>query len=385
MTEFRVRTDSFRRQLLGGLVPALAVVVLLATFCSSSYASCSQLDENFVANPHFAAPTTWLAGGPPPLLLCHLRPYETIRLTSLMLSSDKKLFSSTQTFRIGGAELNTAKHAPIGGSYVGVEPEGYFWSMTETRDPPREMLADLAHDPAAIVVRVGMLSAKIDRNFGRWRATARDIREDGIVGKLFMPNQRRWGRGAVMILPGAGGPNFQTQAAYLLAARGFTVFSLAYYGLDDLPQQLESIPIEYFLRATDLLRRDYIGNDRKLFLLAISRGTEAAAMTALQRDDIAGLVLLSPSSVLNSAWGTGFKTRLPVWTLHGSPLPFMSSVEGEDDVMRAQTPRIVRGRATTCGSTSLPRTIPPGFPSKTSRPTWFCSPAIRTRSCRRRA
>src|SRR5438067_13857413 len=47
----------------------------------------------------------------------------------------------------------------------------------------------------------------------------------------------------------------------------------------------------------------------------------------LQRDDIAGLMLLSPSSVLNSGWGVGFQRRLSAWTLHGLPLPFMPSVE----------------------------------------------------------
>jgi Acyl-CoA thioester hydrolase/BAAT N-terminal region len=308
VTEFLVGTDRYCRRLAGELFRGVIAAAILATFCSSSYASCSQLDENFVANPHFAAPTTWLADGPPPLVLCHLRPYETIRLTSLMLSSDKRLFSSTQTFRIGGAELNTAKDAPIGGSYVGVEPEGYFWSMTETRDPPREMLADLAHDPAAIVVSAGSLSAKMDRNFGQWLATARDIREDGIVGKLFKPKWHIPARSAVIIIPGAEWPSFQNLSAYLLAARGFTVLSLPYYGLDGLPQQLESIPIEYFSRAIDLLRRDYIG-DRNLFLLAISRGAEAAAMTALQRDDIAGLILSSPSSVLNAGWEMASRDR----------------------------------------------------------------------------
>jgi pimeloyl-ACP methyl ester carboxylesterase len=260
-----------------------------------------------------------------------------------MFTTDKRFFSSVQTFRITDAELNTARDAPIAGSYAGVEPDGYFWSMAETREPRRDMLADVASDPAAVIVRAeteknGTVSTNMHRYFGQRHATARDVREDGIVGKLFMPKWRIPGRAAVIMIPGAGGPNFQTSAAYLLAARGFTVLSLPYYGLDGLPQQLESIPIEYFSRAVDYLRREYIGKDRKLVLLGISRGTEAAAMLALQRDDIDGLILLSPSSVLNSGWGIGLKTRVPAWTLHGSPLPFMASVEGEDQVMRAQTP-----------------------------------------------
>ncbi len=342
MTGFLVRTDCYCR-LARELLPALAVAALLATFCSNSYANCSESERKLLVGPHAAAPVPGLADQAHPLVLCNLLPGQTIHIISLMLATDRRFFSSVQTFRITDAELNTAKDAPIAGSYSGVEPDGYFWSMAETRDPPRDMLADVASDPTAIIVRTeteknGTVSAHLDRNFGRRLSTARDIREDGIVGKLFMPKRHIPGRAAVIMIPGAGAPNFQTLTAYLLAARGFTVLSLPYYGLDGLPQQLESIPIEYFSQAIDLLRREYVGKDRKLFLLGISRGTEAAAMAALQRDDIAGLILLSPSSVLNSGWGTGLQRRVPAWTLHGSPLPFMPSVDGEDEVMRAQTP-----------------------------------------------
>jgi pimeloyl-ACP methyl ester carboxylesterase len=343
LPEFLHRTDHYCRRFARELLHALLVAALLATFCSSSYANCSESDRKFIVGPHAAAPVPGLADQAHPLVFCNLLPGQTIHVTSLMLTADRRFFSSVQTFRIIDAELNTAKDAPIAGSYAGVEPDGYFWSMAETRDPRRDMLADVASDPTAIIVRAeieknGTVSDHMHRNFGQWLATTRDIREDGIVGKLFMPKRYIPGRAAVLMIPGAGGPNFQILAAYLLAARGFTVLSLPYYGLDGLPQQLESIPIEYFSRAVDFLRREHIGKDRKLFLLGISAGTQAAAMVALQRDDIAGLVLLSPSSVLTSGWGVGFQRRLPAWTVHGSALPFIPGVEGENDVMRAQTP-----------------------------------------------
>jgi pimeloyl-ACP methyl ester carboxylesterase len=341
LPEFLVRTDRYRRRIAGGVLLALLVAALFPTFCSHSYAGCSESERKFFIGPH-AAPVAGLADRAQPLVLCNLTPGQTIHVTSLMVTSDKKSFSSVQTFRITDGELDTAKDAPIAGSYAGVEPDGYFWSMEETRDPRRDMLGELA-SPTTIMVRIdteknAAVSARLLRSFGDSLAAARDIREDGIVGKLFTPKWHIRRRAAVIIIPGAGGPNLQTLAAYLLAARGFTVLSLPYYGFDGLPQQLESIPIEYFSRAVNLLRREYIGNDRKLFLLGISRGAEAAAMTALRRDDIAGLLLLSPSSVLNSGWGAGLQRRVPAWTLHGLPLPFMPPVEGEDEVMRAQSP-----------------------------------------------
>ena len=349
MTEslFRRTHCCLRRQFASEVFRSLLFLALFATFCSNSYGSCNEFDRKFIIGPliigsHAVPPAVGLADRDQPLLLRKMLPGQTIHVTSLMLTSDRRFFSSVQTFRIADAELNTAKDAPIAGSYAGVEPDGYFWSMTEVRDPPRDMLSDLASDRTAIVVRTdsekdGMVCAHMHRNFGQGLSIARDIHEDGIVGKLLMP-PRHIGRAAVIMIPGAGGPNFQTLPAYLLAARGFTVLSLPYYGLDGLPQQLESIPIEYFSRAIDLLRRDYIGKDRKLVLLGISRGAEAAAMLALQRDDIDGLVLFSPSSVLNSGWGTGFRSRVPAWTLHGSALPFMPIAEGEKEAMMQQTP-----------------------------------------------
>jgi dienelactone hydrolase len=322
---------------------AITLAVLLVTLSSRAYADCGEFEQKFIVGAHAVVSSPTLADQTQPLIFCNLHSDQTIRITSLMIAGDKRFFSSTQSFQIKGSELNTAKDEPIDGSYTGIEPDGYFWSMAETHKLAPDMLSMLSYDPTAIVIQAqsqknGILSAKVHRDFAVSFTTVQDVRTAGIVGKLFMPKQRGNNRTAVVIIPGAGGPNFDTLTAYLLAARGFIVLSLAYYGLDGLPPQLESIPIEYFSRAIDYLRREYLGSEGKIVILGISRGTEAAAMLALQREDIDGLILLSPSSVLNSAWGTGLKARMPAWTLHGLALPFMPSVEDEDEVMRAQTP-----------------------------------------------
>jgi pimeloyl-ACP methyl ester carboxylesterase len=333
------RYGGLAHSLLGSVIAA----VLFATCCSKSYANCSEYDRKFNVRPHIVENFPGFADREHPLLICNLLSDQPVRVTSLMLTADRRLFSSSQIFKISDTELNTVKDSSMGGSYAGTDPDGYLWSMTESHNPPRDMLSSLAYDPATIVIKAesqknGTISGKLRRNFGTSFATAHDIRANGIIGKLFVPEHRSEDQPAILIIPGAGGPNFQVLAAYLLAARGFTVLSLQYYGLNGLPERLESIPIEYFSHAIDYLRRDYIGNDGKIVLLATSRGTEAAAMIALQRDDIDGLVLFSPSSVLNSAWGAGITARVPAWTLHGSPLPFMPSVEGEQAAIQAQIP-----------------------------------------------
>jgi pimeloyl-ACP methyl ester carboxylesterase len=333
---YRARRPKTSAMLLVGLV--------LVILDSGAHANCSEFERKSIVGPHAVVSPPTLADETHPLLFCNVLPDQAVRITSLMVTGDKRFFSSTQVFQITDPELDTAVDATFAGSYAGIEPDGYFWSMTETHDPVSDLVSALSYDPTAVVIKAesqknGTMYTKIHRDFALSSTDSRYIQAAGIVGRLFLPKVAPGKRGAaVVIIPGAGGPAFEILPAYLLAARGYTVLSLAYYGLEGLPQQLESIPIEYFSKAIDYLRQNYVGPDAKIVLMGISRGTEAAAMEALQRTDIEGLILLSPSSVLNSAWGTGFKARMPAWTLQGSALPFMPSVEGEAEAMRGQTP-----------------------------------------------
>src|SRR5712692_5747465 len=77
MTEFLVRTDCYCR-LARELLPALAVAALLATFCSNSYANCSESERKLLVGPHAAAPVPGLADQAHPLVLCNLLPGQTI-------------------------------------------------------------------------------------------------------------------------------------------------------------------------------------------------------------------------------------------------------------------------------------------------------------------
>src|SRR5713101_2190666 len=88
MTEFLVRTDCYCR-LARELTHALMIAALLATFCSHSYAACSEADRKFIVGPHAAAPVPGWADQAHPLVLCNLLPGQTIHVTSLMLTTDR--------------------------------------------------------------------------------------------------------------------------------------------------------------------------------------------------------------------------------------------------------------------------------------------------------
>jgi hypothetical protein len=318
--------------------PALMAFVAAKALCLPAGAACSP-DERIVVGIRFASEYQY----PPadkarPLVLCNLHPDQTVRLTALMRAPNGKYFSSVAEFHVSEGELDTAKLAPTRGSYRGVEPEGYLWSMAEVSEPPSDLLPDVRNHPYAIMVRAetqknGTHVGALDRDFGFGLATSRDVRMDGIVGKLFLPRAERRGD-AIIILSGSDPPTFNIPMSYLLASRGHVVLSLAYFGIAGLPADLKEIPIEYFSRAVDVLRRDTIG-DRKIVVLAFGRATEAAAMLALRRDDIARIVLVSPSNVLNASRES---TEKAAWTLHGAPLPFVARGENEKDLMARQQP-----------------------------------------------
>jgi BAAT / Acyl-CoA thioester hydrolase C terminal len=261
----------------------------------------------------------------------------------VMESPEGRYFSSVAEFHVSDDEFNTAKLAPTRGSYRGVEPEGYLWSMTETSEPPADLLPAGPDRRYAIRFRLETqkdrsYSGELDRDFGFALVTTREVGMDGIAGKLFQPRSKGRGGRAIVILSDADPPTFNIPMSYLLASRGHVVLSLAYFGTAGLPAELKDIPIEYFSRAIDVLRRDAIGDETKVVVLAFGRATEAAAMLALHRDDVERIILVSPSSVLNASGETGSGVEAAAWTLNGAPLAFMPRAANEEELMARQQP-----------------------------------------------
>ncbi|HEY1544150.1 MAG TPA: acyl-CoA thioester hydrolase/BAAT C-terminal domain-containing protein [Xanthobacteraceae bacterium] len=146
------------------------------------------------------------------------------------------------------------------------------------------------------------------------------------------------GRDVVLLLPDTHGPTIDDRMASLLASRGHVVFELAIPDGGERPAQRNPVPIEYFSRAVDFLRREYAGPGGRIDVVAFGRATEAAAILALTRGDIARMVLVSPSSVTNAAEARGLPTDRPAWTLRGAPLAFVHRVADEEQVLQRQRP-----------------------------------------------
>ena len=135
----------------------------------------------------------------------------------------------------------------------------------------------------------------------------------------------------VLLLGGSEG-GLHERDAEVLAAQGFTVLALAYFGMPGLPRGLVDIPIEYFSRALDVLGAQPRAGDR-FGVTGGSRGGEAALLTAAHDDRIGAVVSVVGSGVLTP--GIDFSrghlldilTDAPAsWTVDGDRLPYLQHV-----------------------------------------------------------
>jgi len=143
-------------------------------------------------------------------------------------------------------------------------------------------------------------------------------RNDPVHGTLFMPKGRGV-VGAVVLIGGSGGSE-PSYIAEPLAAEGLATLSLAYFGRPGLPNELREIPLEYFRDALRLLTVALPSRPVPVAVLGMSRGSEAALLSAIQFGDLVnGLVLTVPGNLVAGSWPPGG----PAWMLDGRSLPYV--------------------------------------------------------------
>jgi dienelactone hydrolase len=153
--------------------------------------------------------------------------------------------------------------------------------------------------------------------------TSLTLAHDGLVGFYAAPTAHAK-RPALLVLGGSGGGLTTTFLASSLAARGYPTLTVAYFKEPGLPSKLEKIPLEYFVRAIRWLDRQPGVAQGHVFVLGISRGSEAAQLLGVHFPDLVnGVVASVPSDYAN-----GCSAARPIhcaggaWTLAGRPVPY---------------------------------------------------------------
>lgn len=150
-----------------------------------------------------------------------------------------------------------------------------------------------------------------------------DVRERGLVGRLFAADDER-PRPAVLVLGGSeGGP--PNDMAEPLADEGFTCLSLAYFDVRPLPCQLVEIPLEYIEIALAWMRAHRLVVGSSAGVLGASKGAELALLAAATFPDvIRAVVAYSPSAVVFEGIDRSRDAECrSSWTHRGEPLAFV--------------------------------------------------------------
>ena len=218
--------------------------------------------------------------------------------------------------------IDTAKQAPVKGSYKEVSAAGLIWSMMPSSRrifryrPPR---GGAAQSIELHLLRGGaqIASGRFEQAFVAEGVRRIDVHEGALRGALFLPP----GSGpypGVLVLGGSEGGLSPGRAEWL-ASRGFAAFALAYFRYDDLPRELAGIPLEYFGTALGWMAHQPGIAPERIAVMEMSRGAELALQIASMVPGIRAVVAYSPADVRYPACCGA--TPVPwAWTFRGQPL-----------------------------------------------------------------
>ncbi|XP_043979387.1 bile acid-CoA:amino acid N-acyltransferase-like [Gambusia affinis] len=159
----------------------------------------------------------------------------------------------------------------VGGSYLGCEPMGLFWSMQPAPGGREGLRLRKKNVESPYLVHVSLLEGHVSASEGqrselaavtaeRWYIAPGvkrvEINQNGLIGTLFIPP----GPGpfpAMLDLWGMGG-GLQEYRSSLLASRGYASFCLAYFGHKDLPGPPNRMNVgDSYFKAAFLLLQDH--------------------------------------------------------------------------------------------------------------------------------
>ncbi len=221
---------------------------------------------------------------------------------------------------VGGAE-------PVSGTYTGVDPCGLLWSMRPTERRPhtffvRRKAAPLMVSVAAEVDGTEVAACVVERTFGGQAVGRRVADSAGLVGDLFFPAAGGAHPG-VMVVSGSDGGQLD-HAASLLAAHGYAVLSLGYFGVEDRPAHLHHIDLGYFEQALAwMAAQPEVAGDR-ISVVGLSRGGELALQLGSMFPEVAAVVAGSPSGIRQAGLThQSSDYTKPAWTYGGKALPYV--------------------------------------------------------------
>lgn len=253
-------------------------------------------------------------------------PENLVTIRANMRISAGSVYESWASFRTDdNGQIDLSAQKPIAGTYEDIDVMGLFWSMEEHRDIDIEFSPGDITEPQIITFTVEVdgntvVSKQVERLRMLPDVTRIPVRENGLVGTLFLPSTKSK-TPVVIVLGGSGGGLLEVLAA-ILASHGYAAFALAYFGAESLPLNLTEIPLEYFEKAIVWLQKQDEMDADKLGVMGGSRGGELALLLGATFPEIKAVVAFAPSGLV---WeGISFReTSQSAWSYQGVPLSFV--------------------------------------------------------------
>ena len=264
--------------------------------------------------------------------LTDLSPRERVVLSAKFEDRKGKQWTSATVFEADDeGRVDTSKQAPAKGSYTTQDKMGLVWAAQggDYYSPPLDSSA------IEIAAEVGDEQAKktVERYVVSDGAEASDVREDGLVGELFLPSGENRPAPGVLVLGGSEGglAPYVAHEAALLASHGFAAFALAYFKGKDfalekaqrLPETLTEIPLEYFGRAIEWLENHEAVRGDRLGVVGHSRGGELALLLGANYQKLKAVVSYVGSGLV----GLSPEGDKPSWIFRDEPLPRLPAAD----------------------------------------------------------
>jgi hypothetical protein len=266
-----------------------------------------------------------MADQPVEIRAAGLRAGERAEIHARMRDDRKRLWESHAVFAADGDGcIDLASQAPVAGTYSSIDGMGLFWSMAldSARSGPPSSFVKKESASAVIDLEIKAshgktASARLERNYIAPGTEVRDVREEGLVARLFVPSGGD-ARPAVIVLGGSGG-GLDWEKAAVLSSHGYVTLALAFFGIPPLPRSLRMIPLEYFATAIAWLRRQERVRTDQIAVMGSSKGAELAVLLGATFPEIRAVIGIAPSGVHWQGFGKGAAAS---WTHHERPLPY---------------------------------------------------------------
>jgi len=253
-----------------------------------------------------------------------LEPGERVTIRSELIDGMGVQWAAQADFTADGqGVVDVSRQAPVGGSYKELSPMGLIWFMMPVKKDVSAYYAPRDLGPQKVefhLLRGGqkLAAGELEQDAVAEGVRRIPVREDVLRGVLFVPSGEVR-RAAVLVVGGSNGGAPTRQAAWL-ASRGFLAFALAYFHYEDLPQQLEDIPLEYFERGLAWLGSRPEAAPGRLAVMGTSRGGELVLQLGSMFPAIGAVVAYVPANVRFPACCRN--TGGPAWTWTGRALPY---------------------------------------------------------------